>query len=247
MAKPDYDDELLSLQIALVRWQQRAMEAGDRTLVIFEGRDAAGKDGTIRRITQPLSVRATQVVALAKPTDRERTQWYFQRYVAHLPAGGEFVIFNRSWYNRAGVERVMGFASPDEIGAFLHQVSRFETLLVQSGLRLIKLWLDVSREEQAQRLAARRTDPLKALKTSPLDAVAQDKFDDYSRARDEMLERTHCPDAPWICVRSDDKRAARINVLRHLVRTFGGEADKPDKKVLFPFEPAALEDGRLAR
>jgi polyphosphate kinase 2 len=178
MAKShDEDDELEALQVALVRFQQRAIETGERDLVIFEGRDTAGKDGAIKRIVEHLSIRNTRVVALPKPNERQRTEWYFQRYVEHLPAAGELVILNRSWYNRAGVERVMNFATPEEQETFLRDVTVFERMLVGSGIQIVKLWLDISRQEQAERLEARRTDPLKALKISPLDAVAQEKWD----------------------------------------------------------------------
>jgi polyphosphate kinase 2 len=220
--------------------------------VIFEGRDAAGKDGTIKRIIEHLSTRNTRAVALPKPSDRERTQWYFQRYADHLPAAGEFVILNRSWYNRAGVERVMGFATPDEQDAFLRDVNVFEAMLIGSGLRLVKIWLDISRDEQAERLGARRTDPLKVLKVSPLDAVAQEKWDDYSEARDEMLRRTSSDLAPWVCVATDKKKKARLNVLRHLVQTLAPPeiartVDRPDPDVLFLFTPSVIQEGRLFR
>lgn len=250
MAKDD--DELEALQIALVRFQQQAIEAGERDLVIFEGRDTAGKDGAIKRIVEHLSIRSTRVIALPKPTERERGQWYFQRYVEHLPAKGELVILNRSWYNRAGVERVMGFSTPDEQETFLHDVPVFERMLTHSGIQIVKLWLDISRDEQAERLEARQTDPLKALKVSPLDKVAQEKWSDYSAARDEMLRRTHIAEAPWTIVHTDKKPKARINIMRHLLKELapGSIADgitPPDPDVLFPFEPAALTDGRLER
>lgn len=239
-------DDIETLQVALVRFQQHAIQTGQKDLVIFEGRDAAGKDGAIKRIVEHLSIRATRVVALPKPSDRERTQWYFQRYIAHLPAAGEFVIFNRSWYNRAGVERVMGFSTPDEQETFLREVPTIEQMLVDGGIRLVKLWLDISREEQARRLHARRSDPLKALKVSPLDAVAQEKWDAYTKARDEMLTRTHCHEAPWWIVRTDDKREARANVMRHLLKALApahiaDETPEPDAKVVFPFSADALD------
>ncbi|MBU1374627.1 MAG: polyphosphate kinase 2 [Alphaproteobacteria bacterium] len=251
MAKShDNDDELEALQIALVRFQQRAIETGERDLVIFEGRDTAGKDGAIKRIVEHLSIRNTRVVALPKPNERQRSEWYFQRYVEHLPAAGELVIFNRSWYNRAGVERVMDFATPDEQETFLRDVTVFERMLVGSGVQIVKLWLDISRKEQAARLKARRSDPLKALKVSPLDAVAQEKWDAYSKARDEMLTRTHCAEAPWTIVHTDKKHQARSNIMRHLLKELAPHdiakdvpAANPD--VVFPFEPAALTDGRL--
>ncbi|MFM8754432.1 MAG: polyphosphate kinase 2 [Phenylobacterium sp.] len=247
-----YDQDLKRLQLALVRYQQHAIAAGDKVLIVFEGRDAAGKDGSIQRITEHLSTRATRVIAPPKPSDRERTQWFFQRYVQWLPAAGETVIFNRSWYNRGGVEPVMGFCTADEHEHFLREVPAFEGMLVDSGVRLVKLWLDVSRKEQKKRLEERRTNPLKALKSSPLDEAAQARFDDYSAARDEMLRRTHSEAAPWTCVRSDQKKPARLAILRHLVRTLAPEAislevEPPDPSVLFGFELGALSDGRLAR
>jgi polyphosphate kinase 2 len=252
MSKDDHERELEARQLALVRWQQQAIEAGEKVLIIFEGRDAAGKDGAIRVLTEHLSNRHTRVVALAKPSDRERSQWYFQRYAAHLPAAEETAVFNRSWYNRAGVERVMGFSTPEEQESFLRDVPTFETMLQDSGIRLVKLWLDVSKEEQAKRLEERATDPLKALKSSPLDAAAQFRWDAYTEARDEMLRRTSTPAAPWICVRSDQKKAARLSLLSHLIQVLAPEkvaksAPPPDPDVLFPFEIAALTDGRLAR
>ncbi|MDP1736628.1 MAG: polyphosphate kinase 2 [Caulobacter sp.] len=252
MGDKAYDKELVKLQTALVRWQQHAMEGGDKVLVIFEGRDAAGKDGSIERIVEYLSIRQTRVVALPKPSDRERSQWYFQRYVHHLPAAGEFVLFNRSWYNRAGVEPVMGFCSKAEHETFLKDVPAFESMLVDSGIVLIKLWLDIDKDEQAARLEARRGDPLKALKTSPLDAVAQEKWKDYSAARDTMLVRTHSDAAPWHCVRGGDKKAARLNIIRHLLSQIAPARlrkgiEAPDPDVLFRLEASALSDGRLAR
>jgi polyphosphate kinase len=246
------DAELEALQVALVRFQQHAIEAGERDLVIFEGRDTAGKDGAIKRIVEHLSIRSTRVVALPKPTERERGQWYFQRYAEHLPAKGELVILNRSWYNRAGVERVMSFATPEEQETFLRDVPVFERMLVGSGVQVVKLWLDISREEQAERLEARRTDPLKALKVSPLDAVAQDKWDAYTGARDEMLRRTHTREAPWTIVHTDKKKLARANIMRHLLKELAPPSiadgiEPPDPDVLYPFEPEALTDGRLER
>jgi polyphosphate kinase 2 len=251
MTKSHDDKELERCQLALVHWQQHAMEGGEKALIVFEGRDAAGKDGAIRVVTEHLSVRSTRIVALPKPSDRARSQWYFQRYVPRLPAGGETVIFNRSWYNRAGVERVMGFSTPKEQEVFLRDVPTFEAMLLESDLKLVKLWLDVSKGEQAERIKDRRTDPLKILKSSPLDAAAQEKWDDYSRARDEMLVRTNTQAAPWICVAADHKKAARINIIRHLVhalapRKISKTLDLPDPKVLFEFDPSALIDGRLA-
>jgi polyphosphate kinase len=253
MAKDDdYDHELKALQAALVRYQQAAIAAGDKALVIFEGRDAAGKDGAIKRITEHLSVRNTRAIALPKPTERERSEWYFQRYAAYLPAAGELTLLNRSWYNRAGVEPVMGFCTPEEHEAFLHDAPEFEAMLIGSGLKMVKLWLDISREEQAERLKARQSDPLKALKVSPLDSVAQQKWDAYTQARDEMLLRTHTAAAPWVVVRTDHKKTARLNTMRYLLKVLAPKSiaksvDKPDPKVVFEFETQALTDGRLER
>jgi polyphosphate kinase 2 len=247
-----YEHDLRKLQIDLVKSQIWAIEEAKKALVIFEGRDAAGKDGTIQRVVEHLSPRNTRVVALPKPSDREASEWYFQRYVRYLPAAGEWVIFNRSWYNRAGVERVMGFCTPDQTEQFLLDVPAFERMLVQSGVTLIKIWLDVSRKEQKARLKERRTDPLKKLKTGPMDVEAQKRFDAYTEARDEMLMRTHCPATPWVCVRADHKKPARLAVMRHLLNAIGCPAiarkvEDPDPDVLFPFEAEALEDGRLER
>ena len=252
MAKSDTDDDLETLQAALVRYQVEAIATGQRDLVIFEGRDTAGKDGAIKRVTAYLSVRNTRVVALPKPTERERSQWYYQRYAAHLPAAGELVILNRSWYNRGGVEPVMGFCTPEQSATFLTDTPIFERMLVDDGVRVVKLWLDISRKEQAERLDDRRSDPLKTLKVSPLDAVAQEKWDDYSKARDEMLSRTHSPHAPWFIVHTDKKTEARSNIIRHILKTLAPKAvakdvAKPDPEVLFEFETAALSDGRLER
>ena len=246
----DYDEALEAHQLALVQWQEWAMKKGQKALILFEGRDAAGKDGSIRVITEHLSVRNTRVVALPKPTDRDKSLWYFQRYVRYLPAAGETVILNRSWYNRAGVERVMGFATPREQEVFMRDVPRFETMLLESELNLVKLWLDVSKKEQAARLKDRRTDPLKVLKSSPMDAAAQEKWDDYTRARDEMLTRTHTPEAPWTVVHTDSKPKARMNIMRHMLKALAPkpiakEIPAPDSDVLYEFEPTAVKDGRL--
>ena len=254
MSKPDddYEAELERHQLALVRYQQHAIGSEEKALVIFEGRDAAGKDGALRVITEHMSVRATRVVALPKPTDRERSQWYFQRYVPYLPACGEAVFFNRSWYNRAGVEPVMGFCTAEEHEAFLRSVPGYEAMLVDAGIRLVKFWLDVSKDEQAERLKERKDDPLKVLKSSPLDAAAQERWDAYSGARDEMLKRTHTDAAPWTCVRGDKKKPARLSIIRHLVHVLAPKEiaktlDKPDPDFVFPFELSALTDGRLQR
>jgi polyphosphate kinase 2 len=246
-----YKKELAALQEALVRTQQAMIASGTRTVLLLEGRDGAGKDGSIKRIIEHLSPRWTRVAALPKPSDRERSQWYFQRYVAHLPAAGEFVIFNRSWYNRAGVETVMGFSTPHEQAEFLRDAPDFERMLVESGIGLIKLWLDISKKEQADRLEARRQDPLKALKISNLDAVAQKKWKAYSVARDVMLERTHNSIAPWYIVHANHKKPARLAIMRHLLQRIApaeiaATIDPPDPETLFAYEPEAAVDGRLA-
>jgi polyphosphate kinase 2 len=251
MADDTDGNELERLQLALVHTQQAMAHTGERVVLVFEGRDAAGKDGTIKRVVRHLSIRATRVVALPKPSDRERTQWFFQRYVAHLPSAGEIVIFNRSWYNRAGVERVMGFSSEAEQSQFLRDAPEFERMLIESGIVLIKFWLDISKKEQTQRLDARRTDPLKALKVSDLDAAAQKKWGVYSKARNEMLARTDSPLAPWQCVRADHKKRARIAVLRHIVQKIAppeiaAAMQAPDPEVLFRYGIDAVSDGRLA-
>ena len=248
----DYETQLAQLQLGLVRTQQAAVGSGERIVLVLEGRDSAGKDGTIKRVTEHLSVRDTRVVALPKPSDRERSQWWFQRYIAHLPSAGEFVIFNRSWYNRAGVEVVMGFSTHAEQAEFLRDAPDFERMLVESGIRLVKIWLDIGKHEQRRRLEARREDPLKALKVSDMDAVAQEKWDAYSEARNVMLTRTHTPLAPWYCVRADKKKPARLAILRHLLRQVAPpevarDVDAPDPELLFAFEVSAIADGRLHR
>jgi polyphosphate kinase 2 len=252
MDEEKYENDLRRLQIDLVKSQIWAIDKGKKALVIFEGRDAAGKDGAIQRLVEHLSPRRTRVVALPPPSDRERSEWYFQRYVRHLPAAREWVIFNRSWYNRAGVEKVMGFCTPEETERFLLDVPGFERMLAESGVTLVKIWLDVSRKEQKARLDERRTDPLKRLKTGPMDVEAQKRFDAYTDARDEMLMRTSSPAAPWVCVRADHKKRARLAAIRHLLNAIGcpdiaRKVEDPDPEVLFPFEAAALKDGRLER
>jgi polyphosphate kinase 2 len=251
MTKKDgYKAELEHLQAVLVRYQQWAMKAGDKALIVFEGRDGAGKDGAIKRITEHLAPRNTRVVALPKPSDRQRTEWWFQRYSRHLPAAGEIVIFNRSWYNRAGVEKVMGFSTPKEQEDFLHDAPTYERMLVEADIKIIKFWLDISRAEQADRLDARRKDPLKLLKVSDLDAVAQKEWKAYSKARDEMLERTHSAFAPWTVVHTDKKKKARVAILRHVLHGLAPpkihmDVDAPDPHVLYSFDLSALSDGRL--
>ena len=242
----DYETELERLQIQLVETQAWAIETGLRILILFEGRDSAGKDGAIKRIIEYMAPRQTRVVALPKPTERETSQWYFQRYVPHLPAAGETVIFNRSWYNRAGVEPVMGFCTPEQHAQFLKDAPRFERLLTDAGTVIIKLWLDISKDEQAKRLAARTTNPLKRFKVSSLDAEAQKRWDAYSAARDRMLAETQSDQAPWTIVATAKKKRARLNIMRHILHRLdrpGLTAAQPDPDVVFSADQAA---GRLA-
>jgi len=212
-----YEKDLTRLQIELVKMQEWIRATGYRVVVIFEGRDAAGKGGTIKRITEPLNPRIAQVVALPAPTEREKTQWYFQRYVAHLPAAGEMAIFDRSWYNRAGVEHVMGFCTSEEYHEFLRSCPEFERMLVRSGIQLIKYWFSVSDEEQERRFQKRLTDPTKRWKLSPMDLESRKRWIDYSRAKDEMFAYTDIKQAPWYVVDSDVKKHARLNCISHLV------------------------------
>lgn len=215
-----YDAELKRLHVELVKLQYWIKETGTRAVVLFEGRDAAGKGGTIKRIIEPLNPRGARVVALDKPSDRERTQWYFQRYTAHLPAAGEIVFFDRSWYNRGGVERVMGFCTDDEYREFLRSCPEFERMIVRSGIKLIKYWFSVSDEEQERRFQARLKDPTKRWKLSPMDLTSRAKWVEYSRAKDEMFFYTDIEEARWYDVPSDDKRRMRLNTIRHLLSMF---------------------------
>lgn len=217
MNRNQYEARKQELQIELLKVQNWVKDTGQRVLCIFEGRDAAGKGGTIKRFTEHLNPRGARVVALEKPTEEERGQWYFQRYVEQLPTKGEIVFFDRSWYNRAGVERVMGFCSPAEYMEFMRQVPEFERMLVRSGIRLFKFWFSVSRDEQLFRFQSRQNDPLKHWKLSPVDVESLDRWDEYSEAKESMFFYTHTADAPWTVVRSDDKKRARINCMRHFL------------------------------
>ncbi len=212
-----YEEELLLLQAELVKMKEWVRSSGERLLILFEGRDAAGKGGAIKRITEYLNPRSTRIVALPAPTERERGQWYFQRYVTHLPSPGEIVLFDRSWYNRAGVEIVMGFCTPEEYQRFLRQCPIFEGLLVQDGIRLVKYWFSVSDEEQERRFRSRLEDPLRSWKLSPMDLEARERWVAYSKAKDEMFVHTDTPEAPWYVVEADDKRRARLNCIHHLL------------------------------
>jgi polyphosphate kinase 2 len=212
-----YEQELARLQEELVKMQYWTKAEGFRLMVLFEGRDAAGKGGTIKRITEPLNPRGCRVVALGTPSDQQRSQWYFQRYVEHVPSAGEIVIFDRSWYNRAGVERVMGFCTPAELREFQQSCPEFERMLVRSGIVLLKYWFSVSDEEQEARFQARIDDPTRRWKLSPMDLESRDRWVDFSRAKDEMFAHTNIPEAPWFTVLADDKRRARLNCIRHLL------------------------------
>jgi polyphosphate kinase len=214
-----YETELFRLQAELVKMQEWVRAEGARIVVIFEGRDAAGKGGTIQRVTQYLNPRVARITALPAPTEREKTEWYFQRYIEHLPAAGEIVLFDRSWYNRAGVEHVMGFCTKEEYSRFLHQCPIFERLLAEDGILLRKYWFSVSDEEQQRRFESRLDDPLRRWKLSPMDLQSILHWEDYSRAKDEMFVHTDIPEAPWHVVESDDKRRARINMIAHLLST----------------------------
>ena len=228
LSKKAYEKELLRLQAELVDMQQWVVENGERLVIVMEGRDAAGKGSAIKRITQYMNPRTCRIEALPKPTDREQGQWYFQRYVEKLPTAGESVIVDRSWYNRAGVERVMGFASSQEYRRFLHQAPIFERLLVEDGIMLRKYWFSVSDEEQYKRFQSRRNDPLRQWKLSPMDLESITKWEEYSRAKDEMFVHTDIPSAPWYTVESEDKKRSRINVISHLLSTIPYEHIKPD-------------------
>jgi polyphosphate kinase 2 len=242
---------LYELQVGLARLQQHVIASGKKVLIILEGRDASGKDGTIKRIIEHLSPRESRMVALSKPSDRDQRSWYFERWVPHLPASGEIVLFNRSWYNRAGVERVMGFCTEEEYKEFLITAPLFEQLLIHCGVTIIKYYLDISRDEQKRRLKGRTEDPLKQWKSSPIDDKAVKRWNDYSEARNEMLARTHTPFAPWIIVRADDKREARLNLIRDVLSRFDFDSKNqarylPDPNVTFLYDKAALTNGLIA-
>ncbi|OQW86409.1 MAG: polyphosphate kinase 2 [Rhodoferax ferrireducens] len=217
MSRKRYEAEKYKLQVELLKLQSWAKETGQRVVILFEGRDAAGKGGTIRRFMEHLNPRGARVVALEKPSDAERGQWYFQRYVQHLPTSGEIVLFDRSWYNRAGVERVMGFCSENEYQQFIHQAPLFERQLVQSGVYLIKFWFSVSRKEQRRRFKERELHPLKQWKLSPIDLASLDKWDDYTKAKEAMFFETDTADAPWTVIKSDCKKRARLNAMRYVL------------------------------
>jgi len=233
-SRKEYEAQLQRLNVELVKWEEWIKARGLKVVVIFEGRDAAGKGGAIKRIMEPLNPRFARVAALPAPTERQRTQWYFQRYVEHLPAAGEIVLFDRSWYNRAGVERVMGFCSEEEYQEFLRSCPEFERMLVRSGIILIKYWFSVSDAEQERRFQGRLDDPTKRWKLSPMDVESRAKWLDYSKAKDEMFAHTDFKQAPWWVVRSDDKKRARLNVISHLLSQVPYEDLTPEPIVLPP-------------
>jgi polyphosphate kinase len=237
MKVKEYEEELAKLNIELVKLQEWIRAKGLKVVIIFEGRDAAGKGGAIKTITAPLNPRVARVVALPAPTEREKTQWYFQRYVTHLPAGGELVLFDRSWYNRANVERVMGFCTEDEYREFLRSCPEFERMLVRSGVILIKYWFSVSDEEQEARFRARMEDPTKRWKLSPMDLESRLRWVEYSKAKDATFASTDIKQAPWYVVRSDDKKRARLNVIHHLLTLIPYEDLTPEPIQLPPRQP----------
>ncbi len=247
----DYRLSLMQLQVELVKLQKAVIKNDYKILVILEGRDSSGKDGTIKRIIKHLSPRETRVVALSKPSDREKNSWYFQRYVAKLPTAQEMVLFNRSWYNRAGVERIMGFCTKSEYEDFLETAPIFEQMLERSGIKIFKYYLDISKSEQKKRLKKRRTNPLTQWKSSPIDDVAIAHWKEYSVARDEMFARTHNLFVPWFIVRSDNKHAARLNLIKHLLSQiqYAGKDDRLlvlDSKVVFPYDKTCHKKKMIA-
>ena len=247
--RKDYFVQLLRLQAELIKLQDWVQYHKEKIVIIFEGRDSAGKGGVIKRITQRLNPRIVRVVALPAPSDREKSQWYFQRYVPHLPAGGEIVLFDRSWYNRAGVERVMGFADGDEVEEFFNDVPEFERMLVRSGIRLVKYWFSITDEEQQMRFLMRIHDPLKQWKLSPMDLQSRVRWEHYTKAKEEALDRTNIPEAPWYIVEGNDKKRARLNCIDHLLSLIPyepvphEEISLPDRVYNSDYERRVLPDG----
>ncbi len=237
-----YEKELTKLQVELLKFQNHVKDKGLKVLILVEGRDAAGKGGTVKRITEHLNPRGARIVALSKPSDTERSQWYFQRYTQHLPSAGEIVLFDRSWYNRAGVEPVMGFCTQEEHKEFLREVPKFETMLVNSGIILFKFYFSVGKEEQAKRFRERKTDPLKQFKLSPVDEKSQELWDEYTVAKYSMLLASNNPRCPWTIILSDDKRKARLNTIRHILQN----VDYPDKikKKHLTLDPNVVRTGK---
>ena len=240
ISKKKYKKELKRLDLELVKLQRWVQHKGLKVVVLFEGRDAAGKGGTIKRISGPLNPRICKVVALGTPSDREKTEWYFQRYVAHLPAAGEMVLFDRSWYNRAGVEKVMGFCTYDEYNEFMRSCPQFEVMIQRAGIILIKYWFSVSDKEQEKRFQARINSPIKRWKISPMDLQAREKWVDYSRAKDDMFAATDVPESPWNVVEADVKKRARLNCISHLLDTIPYE-ELPPRKIELPPRQTAID------
>ncbi|WP_420858310.1 polyphosphate kinase 2 [Marivivens marinus] len=251
MARKPYEDEKAKLQAELLKVQHWAQETGQKFVLLFEGRDAAGKGGTIKRFTEHLNPRAARVVALNKPSDGEKGQWFFQRYIEHLPTSGEMVFYDRSWYNRAGVERVMGFCEPNEYLEFMRQTPELERMLVRSGIRLYKYWFSVTQDEQKRRFDSRATDPLKQWKLSPIDKASLNMWPDYTEAKEAMFFYTDTADAPWTVVKSNDKKRARINCMRHFLSTldYPGKdpeiARAPDRDIVGPAAKVIHKDGHI--
>lgn len=245
LKRDDYEAEKYLLQIELLKLQYWGQDNGIRHIILFEGRDAAGKGGTIKRFTEHLNPRAARVVALNKPTSTELGQWYFQRYIKHFPTSGEMVLFDRSWYNRAGVERVMGFASDEDYEVFMKQVPEFERMLIDSGIFLTKFWFSVTQREQRTRFAIRQIDPVRRWKLSPMDLESLDRWEDYSEAKEEMIRRTDTDHAPWIQVRSNDKKRARINAMRAFLNQF--EYEGKDHSVVYAPDPLIVRQGHEAQ
>ncbi|HSF90885.1 MAG TPA: polyphosphate kinase 2 [Paracoccaceae bacterium] len=243
MRRDDYEKQKAQLQVELLKVQQWVEETGQKIVILFEGRDAAGKGGTIKRFTEHLNPRGARVVALNKPTEREKSQWYFQRYIEHLPSAGEIVLLDRSWYNRAGVERVMGFCSPNDYLEFMRETPELERMLTRSGIKLFKYWFSVTREEQRNRFESRETDPLKRWKLSPIDRASLDKWDDYTEAKEAMFFYTDTKDAPWTIVKSDDKKRARLNCMRHFLTSL--PYPDRDTHVAHPADPQLVGHAEL--
>jgi polyphosphate kinase 2 len=228
LSRSKYEKQKAEIQVELLKVQRWVKNSGQKVVAIFEGRDAAGKGGAIKRFTEHLNPRGARVIALQKPTELERGQWYFQRYISQLPTAGEIVLFDRSWYNRAGVERVMGFCSPEDYLEFMRQTPQLERMLVNGGIRMFKYWFSVSREEQLRRFHARKSDPLKQWKLSPVDLASLDKWDEYTAAKEALFFHTDTADAPWTVVKSDDKKRARINCIRHFLHSLPYDDKNPE-------------------
>jgi len=244
MPRKAYEAELHLLQIELLKLQRWVRDEGKRIVIVFEGRDAAGKGGTIKRFMEHLNPRHARTVALSKPTETERGQWYFQRYIAHLPTAGDIVLFDRSWYNRSGVERVMGFCTPEQVNQYMAEAPEFEASLVRDGIQFFKFWLTLGHAMQLKRFHARKHDPLKSWKLSPIDVASLSKWDDYTTAREEMIDHTHTQSAPWTVIRSNDKRRARLNAIRHILASI--EYEGKDKNIVAKPDPMILgSDGDI--